>query len=131
MEHCKSLNMDLASIETKQENDFLYNQMKAFFGGGGEYWFWTSGTTLPNDRWVWMGTGRPIVYANWFPKQPDNAGNNEKCIEVRYNYNNGLQWNDNNQNANLHALCEAKITKSVAEMVPLFCNFTDSVTVLR
>ncbi|XP_072398718.1 perlucin-like [Diabrotica undecimpunctata] len=131
MEHCKSLNMDLVSIESKPENDFLYNRMKDFFGGGAEYWFWTSGTTLPDAKWVWMRTGRPIVYANWFPNQPDNAGNNEKCMEVRYNYKNGLQWNDNNQNANLHALCEAKITKSVAEMVPEFCNLTHSVSVLR
>ncbi|XP_050518115.1 perlucin-like [Diabrotica virgifera virgifera] len=131
MEHCKSLNMDLASIESSQENDFIYNQMREFLGGGAEYWFWTSGTILPDNKWVWMRTGRPILYSNWSPNQPDNAGGNEKCLEVHYHYTRGLVWNDKNQDDNIHVLCEAKITKSVAEMIPLICNLTRSVSTLR
>ncbi|XP_050518116.1 macrophage mannose receptor 1-like [Diabrotica virgifera virgifera] len=131
MLHCNSLNMDLVSIETKQENDFLFNQMKALLGDLSEYQFWSSGTTLPYDKWVWMTSGRPIFYTNWEAGEPNN-GPNEHCLEIKYIYKRGLTWNDVKQDVKSHALCEAKITKSVAEMFPQFCNCssTNSVSVL-
>ncbi|CAG9835244.1 unnamed protein product [Diabrotica balteata] len=130
MLHCKSLNMDLVSIETREENDFLYHKMKEYFGNGPEYWFWTSGTKLQN-RWVWMGKGRPVNYYNWYPRQPDNAGNKENCIEVRYNWQAGIRWNDRNEHdSGLHALCEAEILKPVAEIVNIGCNSTNSIPIL-
>ncbi|XP_028138011.1 uncharacterized protein LOC114332411 [Diabrotica virgifera virgifera] len=121
MEHCKSLNMDLASIESPEENDFLFNRMKIFLGGGAEYRFWTSGNTLSSTppRWMWMRTGRPIGWANW----GQGYAGPERCLEVKYNYASGLKWYDTNQNTGLHALCEAKITKTVADMIPKFCRW--------
>ncbi|XP_028135621.1 C-type lectin domain family 10 member A-like [Diabrotica virgifera virgifera] len=121
MEHCKSLNMDLASIESQEENDFLYNRMKPFLGGGVEYWFWTSGTTLSSGRWIWMRTGRPIGWANW----GEGYVGLGRCLEVRYNYASGLKWHDTLQNEGRHALCEAKITRTVADLIPKFCNRWD------
>ncbi|XP_028138012.1 perlucin-like [Diabrotica virgifera virgifera] len=126
MEFCKGLNMDLVSIETEEENNFLFDQMTEFFGDTDEYRFWTSGTTLAYNKLVWMGTGRPIVYGNWYPGEPNNSGNDEKCIEIAYSKK-GLQWNDVNQIRRRHALCEAKITKSVTDMVSKLCSTSTSV----
>ncbi|XP_072401350.1 perlucin-like [Diabrotica undecimpunctata] len=109
MQHCKLLNMDLVSVETEAENDFLFEKMKLLFGGDDEYRFWSSGSTLADDKWVWMGTGLPIKYFQWMPKQPDNARDNEKCLEIRYNPHDGILWNDENQNKDLHVVCESKI----------------------
>lgn len=128
MQFCKYHNMDLVSIETQEENEFLSNQMKTFFGGGSEYWFWTSGTTLSNNHWVWMNTGRPIVYANWFPNQPDNAGSSEHCLEARYIYTNtDLKWNDNNcEGAQLHFICEAPVSTNVSAILSTICTASNS-----
>ncbi|CAG9841001.1 unnamed protein product [Diabrotica balteata] len=170
MQYCKLHNMDLVSVETEAENDFLYETMKLLckdFGGDDEYRFWSSGTTFSydkwawmgtgqpikyfswmpkqpdnikndkcleircfsflvggddeyrfwssgstfaDDKWVWMGTGLPIKYFKWMPKQPDNARDNEKCLEIRYNPHDGILWNDEYQNKDLHVVCESKIS---------------------
>ncbi|XP_072401334.1 perlucin-like isoform X2 [Diabrotica undecimpunctata] len=112
LQYCKLLNMDLVSIETEAENDFLYEKMKLLFGGDDEYRFWSSGTTFSYDKWAWMGTGQPIKYFNWMPKQPDNV-KNDKCLEIRYHKHDGLLWNDENQNKDLHVICESNISKTV------------------
>ncbi|XP_028143758.1 perlucin-like [Diabrotica virgifera virgifera] len=126
MIYCQSLNMDLVSIETQEENKFLYQKMNEYFGNGNEYWFWTSGVKVQN-RWVWMAKGRPINYYNWYAKQPDNWGNKENRIQVIYHGGIGFVWNDRNEDhGRLHALCEAEIVKAVAEIVGAACNVTDS-----
>lgn len=55
---------------------------------------WTSGTDLGNDgsHFYWATNGKGFVYGAWNVGQPDNAGNNEHCIELAawgkfYKYN--------------------------------------------
>ncbi|XP_028128388.1 uncharacterized protein LOC114324755 [Diabrotica virgifera virgifera] len=106
---CKSRNMSLVSIESEEENAFLYELMKQRYGESMEYWFWTSGIQR-NNRWVWTSTGRPIEYFNWMTYQPDNQRSQENCIEMRYNWYTGMRWNDRNGlDCGVHALCEAEI----------------------
>ncbi|XP_023022209.1 C-type lectin mosGCTL-1 [Leptinotarsa decemlineata] len=126
MQFCNYHDMQLVSIESKEENDFLWKHMQSFLGWG-EYWFWTSGTTMPDEHWVWMSTGKPILFANWFENQPDNAGNNEKCLEVRYSHTNkALMWNDHVCTATKHVICETTVPKSVSKMITnnSNCNLT-------
>lgn len=33
-----------------------------------------------------------IVFSAWSPGQPENAGTNEHCLEIRYSF--GVHWND-------------------------------------
>ncbi|CAG9824202.1 unnamed protein product [Phaedon cochleariae] len=185
MQFCKYHDMELLSIESKEENDFLlkhvqslrrpmvfknwgpnqpdnknktenclevkyHNQIKDLIWndracneevhwvcettvpksissivadnfGWGEYYFWTSGTTMPDDHWVWLSTGRPIIFANWFPNQPDDAGKNEKCLEVRYsNHNKALMWNDHVCTEAKHVICETTVPKSISSMVAAY-----------
>ncbi|XP_072387207.1 lectin subunit alpha-like [Diabrotica undecimpunctata] len=121
MLYCKSHNMDLVSIESKKENDFLYKILKRYFNTQ-QTWYWTSGTTLPYDKWVWMATGSPITYSNWHLKNPDNYDGNEAALEVKYFPGEDLYWNDKNQNHVLLAICEAQIVKSIDD---------DNVPILR
>ncbi|CAG9834980.1 unnamed protein product [Diabrotica balteata] len=101
--HCKSLNMNLVSIESEQENNFLYQKMKERYGNGPEYGFWTAGAKEQN-RWVWKNTGRPITYYNWYPNQPDNTGSR---IEMIYNGLTGLRWKALYEHyIGLRAVCE-------------------------
>ncbi|KAG5867131.1 hypothetical protein JTB14_006258 [Gonioctena quinquepunctata] len=126
MQFCNFHDMDLVSIETKDENDFLWKHLQSFLGWG-EYWFWTSGTTMPDDHWVWLSTGKPILFANWFPNQPDNAGGNEKCLEARYKHTNeALMWNDHGCTEKKHVICETTVPKSVSNMIlsTSNCNMT-------
>uniref|UniRef100_A0A6P7FP96 Perlucin-like protein n=1 Tax=Diabrotica virgifera virgifera TaxID=50390 RepID=A0A6P7FP96_DIAVI len=128
LEHCKALNMDLVSIETSEENEYLYDQMKGFFGGRDQYSFWTSGTTLAYGKWAWMGTGRPILYNNWSAKP--SGTKDTFCLEAKYEPNNkGLQWNENKQDASLHAICEAKITEDLVNIIPELCSFKDFLSI--
>uniref|UniRef100_A0A6P7EYF9 E-selectin-like n=1 Tax=Diabrotica virgifera virgifera TaxID=50390 RepID=A0A6P7EYF9_DIAVI len=122
--------MDLVSIETQEENNFLYQKMKEYFGNSPALEFWSSAAKVQN-RWVWMGKGRPINYTNWYPNQPDNSENKENRIQVNYEWANGVRWNDRNENnGRLHALCEAEIGRTVAEIVGAACNATNSVPAL-
>uniref|UniRef100_A0A6P7FNT4 E-selectin-like isoform X1 n=1 Tax=Diabrotica virgifera virgifera TaxID=50390 RepID=A0A6P7FNT4_DIAVI len=115
MRYCKLLNMDMVSVETEAENDFLYHKMKSLckdFGGDDDYRFWSSGTTYAYDKWAWMGTGQPIHYFSWMPKKPSSS-KDENCLEIRYNKHDGLLWSNEVDNKNLHVICESKISKAV------------------
>ncbi|KAJ8940559.1 hypothetical protein NQ318_012958 [Aromia moschata] len=123
LQFCNSENMSLLSVESLEESDFLFQRLRAFFGGT-DYRFWTSGTILPDDtNWVWLSTGNPIIYTNWLPKQPDNT-RNDKCLELRYG--NNLMWNDVTCTTSNLVICEvtppkdnSRILTSVAN-----CNLT-------
>ncbi|XP_028128019.1 macrophage mannose receptor 1-like [Diabrotica virgifera virgifera] len=102
---CQSLDMDLVSIETPEENNFLFESLKKRYGDGAEYSFWTAGVKEGNG-WTWTNTGHPIKYFNWAPGQPEDAG---ARIEMIYNYSAGLRWYGKPKDygtEGLHAVCE-------------------------
>ncbi len=73
------------------------------------YWtathFWTSCTDSASERsWFWDSTKTYLYpgYANWGRGQPDNAGNNENCMEII----SGI-WNDQACSFQMDAICEA------------------------
>lgn len=55
---------------------------------------------------IWAVSSKPIVYRNWASGQPDNAGNNEDCIELRRSL--GWTWNDITCSANNAYICESR-----------------------
>ncbi|CAG9840998.1 unnamed protein product [Diabrotica balteata] len=133
MQHCKLLNMDLVAIESKEEHDFIHAFLDKNLNNKYDYWFWTSGTTLAHNKWAWLSTGRPVTYTNWEGTQPDNCNGTEHVLQLKYGktYGRKLVWNDLNQHELLHVLCEARVSKSEADLVHQVCNSADSLTVLR
>lgn len=56
------------------------------------------------DNFFWASTGECFSFEPWHENQPDNAGNNENCVELR-NLNDVYKLNDNNCNASRYFIC--------------------------
>ncbi|XP_023311309.1 perlucin-like [Anoplophora glabripennis] len=111
MQYCHYNGMRILSVESAKETNFLIRQLKRFLGAE-KYNFWTSGTILPDDQWVWLETGKFIEYTNWLPNEPNNWQNIEKCLEAIYEYSDtegdmGMMWNDHDCNGRKYVICES------------------------
>ncbi|XP_055297539.1 perlucin-like [Sitodiplosis mosellana] len=106
---CRSFDMTLASVSSKEENDRIVQLIES--EGHSDKRFWTSGTKLGNDgAYYWMGTGKSLGFTNWASGQPDKYdwGTNEPeaCIEFM-SKNWDSKWNDARCSAeNYHFICE-------------------------
>jgi len=83
---CKLEGGHLASIHSKEENDFIKSITTP-------KWFWIGLTDFTEGVWVWSD-GSPFSFSNWSGSGPSNSGGNEDCTH-------GTQeepgsWNDVN-----------------------------------
>lgn len=104
---CEDMGGHLAVIETKEENDFLYQYIRekglvvAFFGYTDQY---------SEGNWEWI-TGENAGYTNWAKGQPNNGKNNKNKKEENYaEFYKETQdgtWNDAPFGSNTHRfICE-------------------------
>ncbi|CAG9840997.1 unnamed protein product [Diabrotica balteata] len=132
LQHCKSLGMDLVSIESQEENDFLYERMKENLGKwGGNYRFWSSGIRMDTGDFIWMRTGHPVDFINWL--EPLNLGQEllyPYGVELIYGNRDGLKWNVEIIDTERYALCEVNLTQSVESEVHNLCT-SNSLSVIR
>jgi hypothetical protein len=78
--------MNLMTITNANENAIALNLR----GGAGLPHVWLGGTRANSDSpFVWV-SGVPVVYTNWAPGEPNNAGGGEFGMEM---YEDG-RWND-------------------------------------
>ncbi|XP_065353186.1 uncharacterized protein LOC135948051 [Cloeon dipterum] len=108
---CKNNGMELASVETKEESDFLISA----FGSTSDK-FWLSGNDLGSENYFyWIGVGKLIDPFWYFEQgQPDNGNNNENCVQyfVHPNINGATyKWNDANCGEDERFVCELESTK--------------------
>lgn len=54
---------------------------------------------------MWESSKQLLNYTNWSPGQPDNAGNNEDCVEIRGLFN--YKWNDHVCSLKKYFICES------------------------
>jgi len=114
---CKQHCMNLVSLETPAENDFIKQRIAA----GSQRYIWTSGRRCFSCNhitgWQWRGTGQRLGATNnrangdWShtggarKPQPDNRENTpgdfgfrgyeEECLSILNNfYNDGIKWHD-------------------------------------
>jgi len=82
----------LASINSQQENDWVYNVV-IYPITGLSVWiglYQEPGQGEPNGGWGWT-SGEPLVFTNWLEGEPNNGGGVENFGE--YFYQTG-KWND-------------------------------------
>ncbi|XP_062533501.1 C-type lectin 37Da-like [Armigeres subalbatus] len=111
-EFCNSLQMRLVVIKSQADNDAVaqYVQTTDKFSEV-SCGFWIGGSDLAEEGvFIWVATGERVTYANWKKDEPNNAGQNEDCIQLAYipsaNYN--WSWNDNPcAETSLYFICES------------------------
>lgn len=84
--------MDLASLETKEEEELILEQIKIIFDTKKR--FFIGGTNMGSETssWYWENTGKSINYdMRWAPNEPNEGP--EKCLEI---YNVHGSWSLNN-----------------------------------
>ena len=96
----QSIKGHLATITSKQENDFILNLTRL---DGRVFTYWLGGYQQnkdkePDDGWEWI-THEPWIFTNWAPLEPSNGDNKEDNLELRpdglWNDRDSNQWNSN------------------------------------
>lgn len=110
---CRSINSNLASIETEEEMQAIneYFKAKGLIKSG---WlksadvYWIGGNDLSNiSSWSWIGTGKPLTFTRWADDQPDKDKRpvgEERCISI-WPYK-VISWNDLNCLDKTPYICE-------------------------
>ncbi|XP_073670710.1 ladderlectin-like [Paramisgurnus dabryanus] len=84
--NCQSIDSNLASVRNTVDNNFLLSLVsadtQAWIGGhDGEI----------EGQWLWSD-GSQFDFSNWCPKEPNNKGGTEHCLEINHTTN--RCWND-------------------------------------
>jgi hypothetical protein len=75
--------MQLVSIESSAEEQYLTRIIEAADIGTHNFW-WTSGSDVEvENKWVWTATGQPVQYTKWRSGEPNNLKGNEHYIGIR------------------------------------------------
>ncbi|KAG8261892.1 mannose binding [Homalodisca vitripennis] len=102
--HCQSHGWRLATIDSKEENDLIKEEIRKTRIRNNR--FWTSGTNYAHGDWIWMVSGMPLPEStDWEPGEPNNAGD-EHCIEFYEKNGNGYMWNDRGCFDEIYPICE-------------------------
>ncbi|XP_037030006.1 C-type lectin 37Db-like [Bradysia coprophila] len=103
---CKFNGMELASIDSTEENNIISMLINTSGCGDEAQNLWTSGNDLGASReWYWLANGKPIEFTNWGTDEPNNI--NERCLELRWK-DTAWSWNDRTCTTELFFICEMK-----------------------
>lgn len=91
--YCQSLGGHLATITSKEENDFLFEYIKS--KGHSNAYF---GLTDAEEEGVWKWvTGEPVEYTNWHSSEPNGETASEDWAMFYWKFSEGT-WNDGGPN---------------------------------
>lgn len=89
LQYCKDKGGYLATLTSKEENDFVYSYIlqqdcdSAYFG---------LSDAANEGHWEWC-TGEPLSYTNWHSGEPNGENSNEDYAMFYYKFSDG-SWND-------------------------------------
>lgn len=107
---CQGMGMNLASINSNDENNFVGGTASSIAQGS---WWIGFNDNAAEGNFVWSD-GSPVTYSRWNPGEPNNSGNAEDCAEI---YTGSNVWNDLNCNSGRYFICEApSISCSVGQI---------------
>jgi len=93
--HCKQEGGHLASVNSKEENDFIRTISSGVF--------WLGLTDFKEGVWIWSD-GSPFAFNNWSGSGPSNSGGNEDCVHGTQEENGN--WNDINCASTFNFMCK-------------------------
>ncbi len=97
--YCESQGSYLATITSKEENDFISQQLDS------SNLLWLGGTDAGHEgTWVWI-TNEPWSYSNWRAGEPSNTGSggDESYLIIEWEG----EWNDLDPNSERWFVCES------------------------
>ncbi|RWS22811.1 C-type lectin domain family 4 member G-like protein [Leptotrombidium deliense] len=101
LEICRKYGGYPLSIDSQSENDFIVKHFTrtTFYLGGQR----VKGT----DKWKWSD-GRDVTFTKWSEGEPNNANNNENCIQFYSNFRDKFlgKWNDYSCSVREGGVCE-------------------------
>lgn len=81
---CESVGSILASVHSTEENNFVHSLTSQST--------WLGGNDINSEGvWVWEDGENWGGFTWWFSGEPNNGGDNEDCLEIRYS---DYKWND-------------------------------------
>lgn len=105
-QHCHDNQMQLLSIESQEENEFitdLVSKNKDVIPN--QFWIGGYNANLDPNKWVWqrpnLNTTNHLTYKNWCHGEPDNRSKNENFMAVINNC-----WHDVPGNFNWSSVCK-------------------------
>lgn len=69
----------LISIQSKEENDKIFNIVQSFIGQPGKIRIWLGMERLSSDSRLHWVDNKPLTYENWAPGEPDQTG---ACVQM-------------------------------------------------
>ena len=103
-QHCASINSDLTSIHSEDENIFVHQKV---IPGSSRLWIGLYNYNITGHSYKWVD-GTSVSFTKWNENEPNNRGpfNNENCTE----FNSKGKWNDLNCfGYNLSYVCGKKM----------------------
>ncbi|XP_053086703.1 C-type lectin domain family 17, member A-like [Pangasianodon hypophthalmus] len=100
-QNCSSRGADLVIINSKEEHEFIGQQL-----GGSQAWIGLSDRDREGE-WKWVD-GTPLTTEYWGPGEPGNTGD-EDCAEI-YNTDK-VVWNDMKCSDKRHWICEKRLSQ--------------------
>ena len=88
-QYCNSKGGYLATLTSKEENDFVYAYISQL---GCESAYFGLSDSVSEGHWEWC-TGEPLYYTNWHSGEPNGENSNEDYALFYYKYSDG-SWND-------------------------------------
>lgn len=104
--HCVSEGVNLVSIHSLEEENFVKILIKNFDHTEGHTWIGLS-DIHKEDRWMWSD-GCAVGFYFWRVSEPNNGSGNEHC--VHNNHGTERKWNDDQCSLTLPSVCASRIT---------------------
>ncbi|KAM7351889.1 lectin subunit alpha-like [Cochliomyia hominivorax] len=102
-EACLRLGMNLLTIESRGELEYLKQYIKIKYGRIYPYWL---GAYRINGKFEWIASGEEIKEFFWHKGEPNDKSGNENCIHT---WENDFDWNDNDCERELPFICETSV----------------------
>lgn len=99
---CASLNSNMVSVHSQEEQDFLFLLMHEIRS---KVWIGLRRSSVRHDIFEWRDDS-PLDYTNWFAGEPNNYRNVEGCAHMLFDCCEVGDWNDAPCNAPFKYICK-------------------------